>query len=322
MAMLLGMSKQSLARWVHRRHRTEPQPPQGRPEAIGPAARWKIRRCYLDHHRQWGPRVLAAWADRQGLGRHSPTTVAKVIEDLRLPEPKLPRPKRYEVTVADAMWSEDGAGFKEQGKKRELLVLHDECSRYKVNYRLVHGPATAKDVCAYLRGAFETHGAPLVLKHDGGAIFHAEEVKILLDEFGVVELTGPRHYPCYNGKKERSIRDIKSYERAIKRDLPWSTLSNRISVAVEDLNDHRPRPMLGGRTAQEVYRDQRLKLPDRSRFRRDVDRREIQLEKEATSRAEQDSARRRAVEQVLIRYGLLKYGAGMSTDFKARTGTD
>ncbi len=245
-----------------------------------------------------------------------------VIEDLRIAEPKRPKPKRYEVTVADAMWSEDGAGFKERGKKRELLVLQDECSRYKVNHRLVQGPATAQDVCAYLRGAFEIHGAPLVLKHDGGAIFHAEEVTELLNEYGVVELTGPRHYPCYNGKKERSIRDIKSYERAVKCDLPSSRLNNRINAAIEDLNDHRPRPMLGGRTAYEVYREQRQKLPNRQRFRQQVDRKEIQLTKEATSRAQRDSARRRAVEQVLIRYGLLKYGADLSTYFKARTGTD
>ena len=57
-------------------------------------------------------------------------------------------------------------------------------------------------------------------------------------------------------------------------------------------------------------------------FSRDVDRREIHLAKEPTSRVERDRARRRAVEQVIIRYELLKYGAGMSTDFKSRTGTD
>lgn len=316
------MTRQALVLWLQRRQGTErPCRPRGRPKVIGPLARWRLRRCYLDHHRQWGPRVLAAWAVREGVGRFSHGAIARVIADLRRPKPKRPKPKRYEVTMPDAMWSEDGAGFREYGRKRELLVLQDEYSRYKVNNRLVAGPAKAQDVCAYLRGAFETHGAPLVLKHDGGAIFHAEQVKELLDEYGVVELTGPRHYPCYNGKKERSIRDIKSYERAMRADLPSSTQSSRVSAAIEDLNENRPRPILGNRTACEVYEQNRKPLPDRTLFRKEVDRREARLMTEASSRAERDSARRRAVEQVLIRYGLLKYDLDLSTYFKARYAT-
>ena len=320
--MLLGISEQALGRWCQRRKRTEPPPRRGRPPVITPAARIKIRRCYLDSHRVWGPRTLALWAARQGLGSHSPSTVGEVIADLKLPEPKRTKPKRYEVTAADVMWSEDGAGFRQHGKKHELLVLQDECARYKVNHRLVAGPAKAADVCAYLRQAFETHGAPLVLKHDNGAIFLADEVKELLDEYGVVELTGPKYYPCYNGKKERSIRDIKSYERAMRRDMPSGSLQSRIDAAIEDLNDHRPRPMLGGHTAHEVYSQLRRNLPDRERFRQDVDRREQQLIKEATARAEKDCARRKAIEQVLIRYKLLNYGAGLSPYFQAKMGTE
>ena len=105
MAMLLGMSKRALTRWVHRRQQTEPSPPrQGRPPVIGPLAREEIRRRYLDSHRVWGPQVLAAWATRQGLGSYSPTTVGEVIKDLKLPEPPRPKPKRYEVSAANVIW--------------------------------------------------------------------------------------------------------------------------------------------------------------------------------------------------------------------------
>jgi len=322
MAMLMGISEQALGRWCQRRQRPEPPPAQGRPPVIPAEAREQIRRRYLDSHCEWGPQILAAWAARQGLGKHSPSTVGEVIADLKPPEPKRPKPRRYEVTAADVMWSEDGASFRQRGKKHELLVLQDECARYKVNHRLVAGPAKAADVCAYLRQAFEAHGAPLVLKHDHGAIFKADEVRDLLEQHGVVELTGPTYYPCYNGKKERSIRDIKSYERAMRRDMPSGTLHSRVEAAIEDLNDHRPRPMLGGHTAQEVYRQLRRNLPDRERFRQDVDRREQQLLKEATTRAELDCARRKAVEQVLISYGLLNYGAGLAPYFEPKTRTD
>jgi len=151
MAMLMGVGKQALRRWCQRRQRTEPPPKQGRPPVISPAVWDKIRRCYLDSHREWGPQTLALRAARQGLGSYSPSTAGEAIADLKLPKPKRPKPKRYEVTAAEVMWSEDGAGFRQQGKKHELLVLQDECARYKLNHRLVAGPAKADDVCAYLR---------------------------------------------------------------------------------------------------------------------------------------------------------------------------
>ena len=106
----------------------------------------KIRACYVEHYRQWGPRVLAAWAIRQGLGRYHPDTIARVIEDLKDPPEEKPKPRRYEITLPGVMWSEDGAGFRERGRKKELLVLQDECSRFKTNWRLASGPAKAADV--------------------------------------------------------------------------------------------------------------------------------------------------------------------------------
>jgi len=66
-----------------------------------------------------------------------------------------------------------------------------------------------------------------------------------------------------------------------------------------------PRPMLGGRTASEVYRDKRRPLPDRQSFIRSVDEEEARLSSEATSRREAGSARRRAIENVLLRDGLM-----------------
>jgi hypothetical protein len=322
--MLLGMTPQGLIRLLHRRVRTEqPGRPRGRPTVIGESVKKRLRDCYLKHHRQWGPRTLALWAIRKGLGRFSHGAIARVIDDLRLPKPAKPKPRRYEVTRPDAMWSEDGAGFKERGRKRELLVLQDEHSRFKTNHRLVQGPAKGKDVCSYLRAAFEKYGAPLVLKHDGGAIFHLAEVRALLAEYRVMELTGPRCYPGYNGKKERSIRDIKSFERAMARDVPGSTLESRVGAAIEDLNEHRPRPVLCGCTAQEVYnRDQPTALPDRRIFALEVDATEKRLKQEAKSRKEKDCARRKAVEQAMIRYGLLKYNADLSTYFQAEIGTN
>ena len=134
-------------------------------------------------------------------------------------------------------------------------------------------------------------------------------------------MTSPPYYPQYNGKKERSIRDIKSYERAIRRHGVKCTLDERLDTAIHDLNEVRPRPVLRGRTAREVYERDRVSLPDRDAFRRTIDRWEQKLKEEASDREHKGTARRRAVEQALLEYGLMELSGGMSTDRADSAGT-
>jgi hypothetical protein len=266
--------------------------------------------------------VLREWAIRENLGRWNASTIAKVIADLK-PEPeKKMKPLRYEIAYPMVMWSEDGAKFRERGRKKELLVSQDECARYKTNWKLADGPADASIVAKYLKEAFDKYGAPLVLKHDGGPIFHEQCVTDLLDEYGVVELTSPPSYPPFNGKKERSMRDIKSYTRALFENRVGGCLEERIGIAMRDLNDERPRPMLNGRTAAEVFQQTQTRLPDRRRFRMEVETRQLKLEAEAGSRTEKSAARRRAVIQVLSGYKLINWRGDVSTYFRNQTGTN
>ena len=323
MAEVMAVKYESLKRYVDR---LEGQMPlenrkHGRPLAVRSKVRLKIRNCYMDHYRQWGPRTLADWCRREGLGNYSPSTISRIIDDIR--DCKRPKDKRrrYEITAPGVMWSEDGAGFRDYGRKRELLLLQDECSRYKVNNRLVKGPANSDDVYDYLREAFDKHGAPLVLKHDGDSIFHEGRVQKLLEEYGVINLKSPPRYPPFNGKMERSVRDIKSYERAMKRFDSDSTLGYRIDVAIHDLNEERPRPVLGGRTAREVFEGKRRPLPDRSRLYNEVMKTERIMLSESCTRKQKDDARRRAVEMVLLRQGLMKEITDVSTYLKVKIQT-
>jgi transposase InsO family protein len=323
MAKVMGINTQSLRRWKKRSKKVAVAPiRRGRPEVIPPEARWKIRRCYQDHFGQWGPSVLRCWAIREGIGTWSVGTVAKVIADLASTPEVIPKPKKYEIASPMAMWSEDGTCFKERGRKKELLVLQDECSRYKINRRLASGPADATEVADYLKEAFDRHGAPLVLKHDGGSIFHDGKVKNLLDKHDVVELTSPPYYPPFNGKKERSMRDIKSYERALRKHGKGTSLLERIDITMHDLNDERPRPVLGGRTAIEVFEKDRSSLPNRKRFKMEVETRRVELEARAGSRKEIQAARRKAVIEVLMRYNLLNWRGDVSTNLQRQVWTN
>lgn len=323
MAEILDLSVPSLQRWQRRRAVVTSEPAVlGRPKAIADAAVAKIRGCYQEHFGQWGPQVMALWCEREGVGNWSPSTIAAVIADLRDEPEKVAAPLRYEITASQVMWSEDGTGFKENGCKKELLILQDEHARFKVNHRLVPGPADEDDVVEYLREAFDRYGAPLVLKHDGGGIFHSDKMVRLLAEYQVLDLTGPRAWPRYNGKKERSIRDVKSYERAMRRHGVRGTLAHRLDRTVQDLNIDRPRPVLGGRTAAEVFAADRIELPDRRKFRKEVEIAERRWLAGARSRAEENSARRRAIEEVLWAYKFISLSGDVSRDYHAQMRTD
>ena len=200
------------------------------------------------------------------------------------------------------------------GRKKELLVAQDEHARYKVNYKLVDGPATEDEVVAYLTEAFDRHGAPLVLKHDGAKIFHSGKVEKLLENHGVVSLTSPRYYPGYNGKMERSMRDLKQHIRAQRRYGVRSNLQGHIRTAMKGLNDKRPRPVLKGSTASEVFHRDRIALPDRWAFIEEVRQAENHFVAQAASREQEQTARRRAVEAVLLNHELLEISAPVTTD--------
>ena len=323
MAQVMGMTLESLKRWGVRQEVQAPGPARkrGRPETVPANVRLKIRTHYLSRYRQWGPRVMAAWVRRQGWGRYSTGTIARILEDLQDKTELQESPRRYAITAPQVMWSEDGAGFRERGRKQELLILQDECARYKVNTRLVDGPADSEDVYAYLQEAFAKHGPPLVLKHDGGAIFHEEDVESLLVEHQVISLTSPPHYPPFNGKMERTVRDIKRYERAMKPCNRWMPLKERLEDAIRDLNDERPRPMLGGQTAKEVFEGDRVTLADRQQFYEEVLQLEQTLLADAASRKQQQQALQKAVELVLLRHGYMKELTDVSTYSEAKTWT-
>jgi hypothetical protein len=323
MAEVLEITQSALARWTQRQSAEKAHDNRrGRPEAVPAAARERIRACYKTHFGEWGPQILREWCLREGVGRWCAATMGQVIADLKETEERHKPHRRYEVTRTGVMWSEDGAGFRQSGRKWELLVAQDEHSRYKVGHRLVSGPAKEDDVVAYLEVAFREHGAPLVLKHDGAAIFHSKKMRELLAKWEVMDLTGPRYWPCYNGKKERSIRDIKSYERAMRRAGVRGTLQKRLDLTIADLNEDRPRPMLGGRTAREAYEQGWGELPSRALLKEEVRLQEKRLQAAATCRHQHRAARRRAIELVLSSHGLLRETGDVSHDFLADRRTD
>ena len=111
------------------------------------------------------------------------------------------------------------------------------------------------------------------------------------------------------------MRDIKSYERAMRRNGVGDSLSDRIRATMQDLNEDRPRPVLGVLTACESYEKGLMALPARRELRKAVEKRERRILAQASSRVEVRSARRWAIEATLVSYGLVKIEGEVSHDF-------
>ena len=118
------------------------------------------------------------------------------------------------------------------------------------------------------------------------------------------------------------MRDIKSYERAMRRHGVGESLRKRLDATMQDLNEERPRPVLGGRTARETYENDRVALPDRRAFVGEIGDMARLFRETATSRHQRDRAHRRAVEAVLMRYGLMKIEGDVSHDYPAEVRTN
>lgn len=153
--------------------------------------------------------------------------------------------KRIEWKYPGTAWAIDATEVKIHDRKVILYATIDMASRYRLNH-LMSNETSALEVATHLTSLFIEHGAPLFLKRDNGSVFKNEIVDELLAKYGVIALNSPPHYPRYNGSIEKSIRDFKDVFR------------DQLEQTVHGLN-HRSRRCLKGRTACDVYHDDRLK---------------------------------------------------------------
>lgn len=81
---------------------------------------------------------------------------------------------------------------------RYLHQVKDLASRYVLDPRTGDFPAGA-DVVENLRRLVFRHRAPLFLKRDNGSNLNHQDVNDVMEEFSIIPLNSPPHYPQYNG---------------------------------------------------------------------------------------------------------------------------
>jgi hypothetical protein len=148
----------------------------------------------------------------------------------------------------------------------------------------------------------DANGAPLVYRFDRHRSHRSGPVEALLEQHGVLVLSGPPHYPRYYGQLERQNREHRDWlEHLDATDAESARTAGEMRTA---LNEVWRRPALGWQSAGDIWRlRQPLTDEDRDAFRRDVYDRNARFVEELDG--DNDMAWRLAVERTLIKQGYL-----------------
>ena len=112
-----------------------------------------------------------------------------------------------------------------------------------------------EEISGYLAATFDRFGAPLFLKRDNGGNLNHAAVNNVLEDYFVLPLNSPVHYPPYNGAIEEAQTELKNglaAKLSYKPSCPREHMEAYASTVEHDLN-HQPRPCLHGSNACQVY---------------------------------------------------------------------
>lgn len=194
------------------------------------------------------------------------------------------------------------------GRYAQALVVRDLAS----GCILLAFPAerTSAALAAFALGClFEIHGAPLVLKTDGGPEFTAADFEEFLETSGVTHLLSPEYYPAYNGAIEAGIGSLKArtmYCAAREGRVGCWTCDDLEAGRLQANETARPRGAWGPSPEESWRARGRITDDERRRFRDLVDE-EMQLrlakidDVEAMGSKDRKAVTRRAIASALAR---------------------
>lgn len=165
--------------------------------------------------------------------------------------------RRIRWNIPNVAWSMDPCEYGQRDSKDDKVYLNqmqDLASRYKFSPMVGEIPC-GEEISGYLTTTFNHFGAPLFLKRDNGGNLNHAAVNDVLEEYFVLPVNSPAHYPPYNGSIEKAQAELKNGLAAnlsYKPSCPREHLEAYASTVEHDLN-HQPRPCLNGKNACQVY---------------------------------------------------------------------
>ena len=205
------------------------------------------------------------------------------------------------------------------GGAKKLFVVRDLASGMRLACLPCEGER-AEVAISTLETLFETHGAPLVLKHDNGPGFRAEVTQELLVARGVVALASPAYRPRYNGSIERSLGWIKTTIEHIAEIDGHPGVWRQIDIdrAVRTSNEHLTISGPRGRTPHQVWRKRKaIHAKERGAFQQTV-RQKIEAAQKTQSdmhgklqrKRSPAAMRRKAIKEALLEHKYLTIRRG------------
>jgi hypothetical protein len=210
----------------------------------------EIRNLRFGQERTGGSGELYA-AHRSQISRRDLQALVEAVR-AELQQKAQARERRVEWLVPGLVWSMDDMqrhwlqeqpfghvhAVRDLGSHCQLRVLGDDVL------------ANGWHVAMNLEDLIHQHGAPLFLKVDGGSNFKHQAVWELLEEYWIIRLLSPPHYPPYNGGIERGHQEIlrELAERIGNEKVSARVLRLECELSGHALN-HKRRRSLGGRTA-------------------------------------------------------------------------
>lgn len=306
---VLGVDRGTVARWMQREHRGEPlvQRATSRRRPVDVQLNAQVSDLVRDLHGLVGAESLR----RSVAGVSRRQAAAIKVEALRdMERERRSAAERITVTAPGAVRSFDAMDLGHQRRDRYVLVAADAAVPYRTSWAAV----ARYDACAtaaLLKADFEAHGAPLVVRLDRARQHDAPEVKDVLQAHGVLVLHGPPYLARYYGQLERQNREHSAWLDALALDQACD-LALPLERMMRALNTRWRRRRLDWRTSSEVWDTRAPLRVDRNELAEEVEDKTERIVRrlDVQIAPARDLAQRLAIEQALVRRGLLRREVG------------
>lgn len=246
-----GHSPATLSRWKSKKDqgtlKDKPSIPKTIPHKVSEEKRRKILDFHIHKKGTYSPEQIQK---KMGL-TESVNTIRRIIQGT------------YQVkwTAVNLCHSID---FMQMGPKKStlgrLLCLQEAYSRFKPQWDLSTN-WTSRKVEEFLENAWDVAGKPMFLKSDQGTEFTSLRFQDFLKNHKVIPIVSPPYRASYNGKEERSHRDIRKWTRPVEKIGSLRVMARILSEAIQDLNMERPMKTLDWATPMKTFTEgPRVKL--------------------------------------------------------------
>lgn len=310
---VLGVSARTYGMWVEAYEcgwLAESAAPTASPEDPQLLAELAQQMKDLAHRRHYTFGLSPLWDQYRGrVRRETFRRVARMVRE-EVKRQKRSQVMRYEFTHPDVAHSIDysevprelpGAG------KRYVIKILDECVRLTLR-RAITSSKGAGVGTAFVFDHLREARHPYVFKYDRE--FVVPQFENLLTSNSIVPLPSPGRYPPFNGKTERSNKDMQLWLGVFESDRFWSydELSQELDHCFERLDEIEGREALGGLTRRQAYEQWERAPVDRAEFFASAVELKRAILQRPGVRADPNDAWRVAAKETLKKFGLVKYG--------------